>query len=228
MSNIKICVSDTMPAAIKNRKQGNVWIRPTSGKIYSVNEYRQLYVSSNVNNSLVTTEGELAWFHEALNGLKENFNSQGIPTATMAVLFQKVKDDIMGMLSWNTPNPQVYKVPQGVNVLHFIADCLKTTALYYDPPLKNIATPLNAHRDLIAVQEFELEQPQVFTYGGIFFGKYRSRIAPIMLAIADALDADADLGNYLGSPITAEMPGDRSALIQYAAGIVDYISSTIS
>lgn len=229
MSNIAICVNDTtIPSTIKRRKPGSVWIRPSSGKIYSVNEYGQLYVTA-LGSSLVTIQGEKPWFNEALNGLKEQFNYQGIPTNSMYVLFQKCKENAINMLRWNSPDPQAYKVAGGVNVLHFIAELFNTTALYYDPTLKDIATPLDAKRDLWGLYDFELEQPQLFTYGGVFFGKYRAKIAPIMLALADAIKLDAGLENYPTNLITTgNMPEDRNALSAFVASIFDEIGNAIS
>jgi hypothetical protein len=228
MSNIKICVNELMPLGIKHRKSGSVWVRPSSGKIYSVNEYGQLYVTT-LGSSLVSIQGERPWFNEVLNGLKENFNYQGIPTSSMHALFQKCKENAIGMLNWNSPDPQAYKVAGGVNVLHFIADVLNATALYYDPTLKDIATPLNPKRDLWAINDFELEQLQLFTYGGIFFGKYRAKIASVMLALADAIKLDADLGNFPTNLITTgTMPEDRNAISAFVGSIFDYISSAIS
>jgi hypothetical protein len=227
MSNLKICVSDTMPSSIRNRKPKSVWVRPQSGKIYSVNEYGCLYVSS-LGSSLVNTEGVNAWFQETLNGLKEALDSQGIPASSMAALFQKCKEDAASMLTWNTANPDVYKVPKGTNVLQFVVDFLKTTALYYDPKLTGIATPLKANRDLFGVSQFELERPDLFAYGGVFFGKYRARLALIFLTLADSIQTDLDSRNYTDVVITGNTQAERSASAAYAGNIFDIIASTIS
>jgi hypothetical protein len=229
MSNIAICVNDTkIPSAIKSRKPGSVWIRPSSGKIYSVNEYGQLYVTA-LGSYLITIQGEKPWLNEILNGLRESFDYQGIPASSMSALFQKCKENAIGILNWNSPDPQAYTVAGGVNVLHFMSDFFKAAALYYDPALTEIATPLNPQRDFFAGSAFEAEQPQLFVYGGAFFGKYRAKIALIMLALADAIQLDADLGNYPTNFVTTgNMPEDRSALASFTGSIFDYISSAIS
>jgi hypothetical protein len=227
MSNTKICVNEMMPLGIKHRKSGSVWVRPSSGKMYSVNEYDQLYVTT-LGSALVNLQGNLPWFNEALSDLRECLNSQGIPTNSMAVSFQKCKEATIAMLNSNAQIPQEHKVPKGVNVLHLISNVLKAVALKNDPSLKEVVTPLMAEIATVIMDSFESEQPQLFIYGGAFFGKYRVRIAPIMLAIANGIQTDADLGNFSGEIVTGDLSEDRSALVSYVAGVFDTIVSNIS